>query len=54
MFNFSHSITFNEEVSQFAKTIDARVIATTSSDAKTIILKELEIDHVINYITDSE
>ncbi|WP_417519383.1 zinc-dependent alcohol dehydrogenase family protein [Minwuia sp.] len=39
---------------QFAKAMGARVIATTSSDAKAARLKELGADHVINYrdITD--
>ena len=37
---------------QFAKAAGARVIATTSSDAKAEVLKRLGADHVINYKTD--
>ncbi|MCJ1316180.1 hypothetical protein MMC15_001500 [Xylographa vitiligo] len=37
---------------QFAKAAGARVIATTSSDAKAEILKKLGADHIINYKTD--
>ena len=37
---------------QFAKAAGAKVIATTSSDAKASILKKLGADHVINYKTD--
>lgn len=34
---------------QFAKAVGARVIATTSSDEKTQLLRKLGADHVINY-----
>ncbi|MCJ1291161.1 hypothetical protein MMC34_002704 [Xylographa carneopallida] len=37
---------------QFAKAAGARVIATTSSDAKAETLKKLGADHIINYKTD--
>ncbi|KAF6229298.1 hypothetical protein HO133_007414 [Letharia lupina] len=37
---------------QFAKAAGARVISTTSSDAKAEVLKKLGADHVINYKTD--
>ena len=37
---------------QFAKAAGARVISTTSSDAKAETLKKLGADHVINYKTD--
>ena len=37
---------------QFAKAAGARVISTTSSDAKADILKKLGADHIINYRTD--
>ncbi|ORY24453.1 alcohol dehydrogenase [Naematelia encephala] len=37
---------------QFAKAAGARVVATTSSDAKADILKSLGADHIINYRTD--
>ena len=45
---------FNSEANiiQFAKAAGARVIATTSSDAKAEVLKKLGADHVINYKTD--
>ena len=39
---------------QFAKAAGARVISTTSSDAKADILKKLGSDHVINYKTDEK
>lgn len=39
---------------QFAKAAAARVISTTSSDAKAEILKKLGADHVINYKTDED
>lgn len=38
---------------QFAKAGGARVISTTSSDAKAETLKKLGADHIINYKTDS-
>ena len=38
---------------QFAKAAGARVISTTSSDAKVKILKDLGADHIINYKTDA-
>jgi NADPH:quinone reductase-like Zn-dependent oxidoreductase len=47
-----HSTAPDREVSQFAKAAGAQVIATTSSNAKADILKELGADHVINYTTD--
>lgn len=37
---------------QFAKAAGARVISTTSSDAKAEVLKKLGADHIINYKTD--
>lgn len=37
---------------QFAKAAGARVISTTSSDAKAEVLRRLGADHVINYRTD--
>ena len=37
---------------QFAKAAGARVISTTSSDAKAETLKKLGADHIINYKTD--
>ncbi|KAL2049821.1 hypothetical protein ABVK25_009916 [Lepraria finkii] len=37
---------------QFAKAAGARVISTTSSDAKAEVLKDLGADHVINYKSD--
>ncbi|WP_416899372.1 MAG: zinc-dependent alcohol dehydrogenase family protein [Minwuia sp.] len=39
---------------QFAKAMGARVIATTSSDAKAARLKELGADHVVNYLDITE
>jgi NADPH:quinone reductase-like Zn-dependent oxidoreductase len=39
---------------QFAKLFGARVIATTSSDEKAKLLKELGADEVINYRTTPE
>lgn len=39
---------------QFAKAAGAKVIATTSSDAKAEVLKKLGADHVINYKTDEK
>ena len=39
---------------QFAKAAGARVIATTSSDDKAALLKELGADHIINYKSDPE
>lgn len=37
---------------QFAKAAGARVISTTSSDAKADVLKKLGAEHVLNYKTD--
>ena len=37
---------------QFAKAAGARVISTTSSDAKAEILKNLGADHILNYKSD--
>jgi NADPH:quinone reductase-like Zn-dependent oxidoreductase len=37
---------------QFAKITGARVVATTSSDDKAQVLRDLGVDHVVNYKTD--
>ena len=43
---------YQTKSTQFAKAAGARVIATTSSDAKTALLKKLGADHVLNYKSD--
>ncbi len=39
---------------QFAKMLGARVVATTSSEAKATKLRELGADHVVNYRTEAD